>query len=264
MIKSMVLVWLCVPTILFSSGCASFRVLTDLKPEADATLQSPAGRFYIAGLKCTANGKDYDIATRPADHTLVAKERRLLTLIHTECLARYPLLFTKDTSDSVPLWITLDDLVVSRGDRMEWFFGTLFMAPYFLPLPTDRERDMTVAIGTGANKEGFSNVALRQSFHRSEHGWFSMFTPLGLISIPGASDFSKVSAAFNSEGDDICDMFPQLAQQVATAIAKQVVTKDAEFWTTQPRQLNSSVLSPGHPVNPPVALPLPTETVTPF
>jgi hypothetical protein len=241
------------------SGCASFRVLTDLKPEADATLQSSAGRFYIAGLKY----KDFD-PTKPYTDFLVVHEQRLLTSLRIECLARYPLLFTKDSIDSIPLWIKLDDSLISKGDRFEWMFGTLFMAPYFLPLPTDRERNMTVAIGTGTSREGFNNVAIRKDFNRKEHGWFTIFSPLALIAIPGESDFPKVSVAFNNKGLDIYDYVPQVAQQVATAIAKLVAAKDSEFWTTQPRLNTPSIMLPTQTGDVPVASPLPTDSVAPF
>jgi hypothetical protein len=139
-------------------------------------------------------------------------------------------------------------------------FGTLFMAPYFLPLPTDRDRNMTVAIGTGTGHEGFKNIAFRKEFNRKEHGWFTIFSPLALIAIPGKSDFPKESTIFNMKGLDLYDDVPQLAQQVATALAKLVATQDAAFWTSQPRTGTSSPLSPTRPV----ATPLPPETVDPF
>lgn len=252
------LMLLCVATTLLASGCASVRVKTDLMPEADASLQSPAGRFHIAGLQYSVDGVASGSASAlPID---AAYEKRLSRLVREECPSRYPLLFTKDQADSIPLWIEVEDSITSKdGKTIAWILCTATIVGTVFPVPMEIDRDLEIAVGSWDGRDGIANVPTRKGFQRAQHIWGSLLTPLGLISIPGESDFPKKSEAFNM-GRFAYDDVPQVAQQVATAVAKLVVTKDADFWTVQPRQYGSPV----QPAIPPVAVPLPMETVAPF
>lgn len=256
------LVMLGVAGLFLCSGCASFRVITDLKPEADANLQSPAGRFYIAGVKYTVGGDDAVERNKTTDDIDAAYERQLLKLLRKECLSRYPLLFTKDSTDSVPLWIKVDDSGASDDHVPIWMLCTVCICPIILPMPVDWERDLIVTVGRGDSYSDINNIVDKKGFHRDEHGWMC-FNPLGLISFPGESDFPKVSAAF-AMGRYAYNDVPQVAQQVATATAKLISTKDPAFWTTQPRLNNSSIGLPTRTGDAPGVQPLPSDTVAPF
>jgi hypothetical protein len=256
------LMMLGVAGLFLSSGCASYRVLTNLKPEADPALQSPAGRFYIAGVKYTVGGDESVEGKKSADDIDAAYERKLLKLLRKECLSRYPLLFTKDSADSVPLWIKVDDSGASDDFVPVWMLCTVCICPIILPLPVDWERDIKVTVGRGTSLATFTNEMGQKQFHREEHGWMC-FNPLGLISYPGESDFPKVSSAFNM-GRYAYNDIPQVAQQVATATAKLISAKDPSFWTTQPRLNNSSMGLPIRTGEVPVAPSLPTDSVAPF
>lgn len=249
---------LCMTGTLLASGCASVRVKTNLMPETDATLHSPTGRFYIAGLQYAVDGVDSgSTKSLPID---AAYEKRLFRLVRQECLARYPLLFTKDQTDSIPLWIEVEDSITSKdGKTLAWILCTATIVGTVFPAPSEIDRDLVITVGVWNGKDGIGSAGTSKDFQREQHFWLSLLTPLGLISIPGESDFPKESEAFNM-GRFAYDDVPQVAQQVATAVAKLVAAQDADYWTAQPRQYES----PAQSATTPAALPAPTETVAPF
>lgn len=238
---------------LLTSGCASYRVLTDLKPESDATLQSPAGRFYIAGLT-------YVFEPKPP-YKYPPPEENLLRLVRQECIDRYPALFGKNQTEGIPLWVEVSDKWEQPFPLM--FLCTLTLCPIVFPCPATKDRDIVVLVSPWNGRDTSGREIVQMNFHRKEHWWQTILTPLGLILIPGESDMPKGSSIVN-EGPEACDTIPQVAQQVATAIAKLISTKDPAFWTTQPRLNNSSIGLPTRTGDAPGVQPLPSDTVAPF
>jgi len=262
MTKTLHLLMCGVVGILFFSGCASYRVLTNLKPEADPALQSPAGRFYIAGIKYINNS---DI-TPMFDQ---AYEKDLLLLVRKECLARYPALFERSAAGGVPIWIDISDSNSASDDTIIWMLCTVLITPMILPMPAQMDRTISVDVGVWNGTDSIAGMKLRKEFRREEHAWTSL-TPLALFPIPGESDLPKKSEVIDASGAKPFKNnvgyydAPQVAQQVATAIAKLVATKEPEFWTAQPRLNNSSIGLPTRTGETPVAPPIPTDSVTPF
>ena len=252
---------LCVVGALLAGGCASVRVTTNLKPESDPALKSPAGQFYVAGLKFTGvDGPD----VRYSKEYLDTYQARLLPLVRSECIARYPLLFAQDSTKSIPLWVEVNERITfHKGKMLAWMFGTLTLVPIVFPAPmVQLERDIDVTVGLWNGRDGMGSGTMRKDFHRDEHAWMTLLTPLALITIPGESDFPKTSTAFNMSRfmyDDV----PQVAQQVATALAKLVVTQDSAYWTAQPREQVTPGVPSALPALPTV-LPPPAETAAPF
>jgi hypothetical protein len=246
----------------FCSGCASYRVLTNLKPEADPALQSPAGRFYIAGVKYINNSN----ITPMYDQ---AYEKDLLLLVRKECLVRYPSLFERSDTGGVPIWIDISDSNSASDDTIIWMLCTVLITPMILPMPAQMDRTIGVDVGVWNGKDSIAGMKLRQEFRREEYAWTSL-TPLALFPIPGESDLPKKSEAIDASGAKPFKNnvgyydAPQVAQQVATAIAKLVAAKDPEFWTTQPRLNNLSIGLPARTGTAPVVQPLPSDSVAPF
>ena len=255
------LIWLCAAGILLTSGCASIRVKTDLMPDADPDLKSSAGKFYIAELKYNCD----DGVVRESQNTLdVAYKKDLLRAVRKECPTRYPLLFSEFEESAIPLCITVDEEYGFKdGKFIAWMLCTLMITPMILPAPLEINRDLTVSAGLWNGTDGKGSPVVRNKFRREQRGWVTMLTPLALIPAPGESDFPKESEAFNM-GRNSYDDVPQVAQQVTTAIAKMIAGKDTEFWTAQPRRMESPSFSPVSPSAVPATLTLPTETIAPF
>lgn len=257
-------IFLCVAGVLLTSGCASTRVVTDLKPESDPALKSPAGQFYVAGLKYgDAEGSD---GPRTAEWN-ANYGKRLLPLVRNECIARYPLLFAQDSANSIPLWLEVSGKRTQhQGKFIAWMLGTLYLSPLIFPTPMIQDdRDIGVTVGLWNGHDGMGSGTIRREFRREEHAWFTIYTPWGLMKMSGESDFPKVSKVM-SNGRDI-DSVPQVAQQIATAIAKLIAPKDPAFWTAPAQEPATPAQGQGAtgalPALP-TALPLPTEPAAPF
>jgi hypothetical protein len=242
---------------LLSSGCASFRVKTDLVPETDAKLQSPAGMFYIAGLKYTIDTCD----DQPYNPSYIAdKEKRFLGLLRKEIPIQYPHLFSEQAESAIPLFVTVENRKNrNRGKELAFSILTLGISGVILPAPRETDLELTVSTSVWNGTDGPRGAAVRKNFHREERGWFSMFTPLGLITIPGESDFPKKMQA----GDPFFDNSLQIAQQVATALAKIIESKEPDFWTSSSRRAQQPGYAPV-PAHTTAPVPLPTEPVVPF
>lgn len=256
-----VFLMLCIGFTLMESGCMSARMTTDLKPEKDPVLKASAGTFYVAELTFSADNLSQQTA-----ETYKKYQRELLPLLRKECLERYPALFTDDSSGAIPLKIDVGSTTAMHTLKtIGWLYGTLLISGVILPCPGDSDEDIDMRVGVWTGRENLRSATLQKSFRREIHTWVSLLTPAALITIPGESDFPKVSGSlFNMQGMEKVYL-QQLASQIATALAKTVVTKDAEYWTAQPRWTAPVSGSPG--LNPsPVSAPLtlPTQTVAPF
>jgi hypothetical protein len=250
---------LCVVGPLLVSGCMSQRVTTNLKPETNAELKSPAGQFYVAGLKYA-----WAMPNGAMDKELVAKaEQHLLPLVRKECTSRYPALFMDDASSSaIPLAVELNcTTTMHQGKTIAWMLCTLDICGTILPAPGDTDEDFDVKVGVWNGRDGIGGVPLKNSFQRQEHVWVSVFSPAALITIPGESDFPKMSGTVFGIQEQMELSYQQTAQQVATALAQLVATKEPGFWVVPVGNGNSPTALSSAPTT---TLPPPTESAAPF
>lgn len=261
--KKITFLWiLCAAEILLGSGCVSARMVTDLKPAQNPELKSPAGTFYIADLKFST------VSVNPnpqLSENYKKYQRQILPLLRKECAARYPALFTEDSSAAIPLGVAAETKPTQHMLKtMGWMYGTLLISGVILPCPGDTDEDIAMKAGLWTGRDDLQSAAVQKNFRREIHSWVSLLTPAALITIPGESDFPKVSGTlFNMQKMEEVYL-QQLASQMATALAETVAAKDPAFWTAQPRRMESPSFSPVSPSAVPATLTLPTETIAPF
>jgi hypothetical protein len=263
MLKERCLIAFCIVCSFLVSGCASSRMLTDLKPAKNAELKSPAGTFYVADLKFNLV---LDNPSPQTTETYKEYQRKLLPLLKKECVERYPALFANDAASSIPLTLTAETTSTSHDFKTKcWLLGTLLISGVILPCPGQTDEDITLKAGIWTGKEERQVTVLEKKFRREIHMWISLLTPAALITIPGESDIPKVSETLLDIPQIERSYLQLLASQIATALAETIAIKDPEFWTSQPRMNSPTIFSPTTlPVTPPVALPLPTDSVAPF
>jgi hypothetical protein len=247
---------LCSVITLLGSGCMSTRVTTNLKPESNAELKSPAGQFYVASLKY-ANSNPQMGQKWIADF-----ERRVLPLLRKECSSRYPALFV-ESSSSIPLGVEVHNTTTMHtGKMMAWELGTLCICGLILPCPADSDEDYDIRAGVWNGRDGLRGATVQTSFRRENHMWISLLTPSALITIPGETDFPKMSGTILGVQSQMETAYHQTAQQIATALAQQVATKEPEYWTAPMGRENNPTVLPTAP--PATTVPLPGEQATPF
>jgi hypothetical protein len=239
-----------------ASGCVSARMTTNLKPGADPELKSPAGRFYVAGVKYL-NTDPQAQQMSGADY-----ERNLIPLVRKECVSRYPALFVDQPGDSIPLGVEVRQTsTLHNGKTVAWMLCTVFVCGMILPCPGQMDEAFVVKAGVWGGRDGMRGAPLENGFQRENYSWVSLFTPLALIRIPGESDFPKVSGTIFGIQSQMRLYYEQIAQQTATALAQLVATKDPEYWATVSASTEAlpSTLQP-----PPTSVPLPGEQPQPF
>jgi hypothetical protein len=247
----------CVAACLMGSGCMSSRVTTDLKPGKDPSLTAPGGTFYIANVKLVSS-------TPQMAQSYGKLEPRLLKLLRKESMERYPSLFVSDSTYALPLGVEVEITTTMHNLKtVVWMYGTLLICGTILPAPGDTDEDLTVNTYVWSGRSDSYSATIQQNFRRENHTWVTLLTPIALIPIPGETDFPKVSGSlFNMQSMEDAYL-QQLAPQIATALAKMVAAKEADFWTAQPRWNNAPALTPATQPAPTV-LPMPTDTVAPF
>ena len=247
--------------LLLGSGCMSARVTTSLKPGTDPALKSPAGQFYVAGLKykyADANPQVQMDQTTTAD-----AERRLLPLVRKESVSRYPALFVNEaSSSSIPLGVEVNCTITQHSGKMAaWMLCTVDICGTIFPCPVQQEEDIDVKAGMWNGRDGIAGVPLQNSFRREDHQWVSIFSPAALITIPGESDFPKMSGTIFGIQSQMETGYQQTAQQVATALAQLVATKEPGFWVVPVGSESSPAALPSTPTT---TLPPPAESAAPF
>ena len=244
---------------LLVSGCMSMRMTTNLKPETDPTLKSPAGQFYIAGLKYKYADANQQVQIDQS--TIADAERRLLPLVRKECTSRYPALFMAEASSAIPLGVEVDcTMTMHTGKMVAWMLCTVDLCGTFFPCPAAQDEDFDVKAGVWNGRDGIGGTPLQNSFRREDHLWVSVFSPAALITIPGESDFPKMSGTLLGMQEQMETSYQQTAQQVATALAKLVAVKEPGYWTTPVGRENN----PATPPSVPTTLPPPAESSAPF
>lgn len=246
---------------LLISGCMSARVTTNLKPETNAELKSPAGQFYVAGLKYKYADANPQVPTD--QKTMDDAERRLLPLVNQECVSRYPALFVNGAaSGSIPLGVEVNCTVTQHpGKSVAWMLCTLDICGLILPCPGDVEEAIDVKAGVWNGRGGMGGTPLSKSFERKDHFWVSVMTPSALIHMPGESDFPKFSGTIFDIQQQMDTAYQQTAQQVATVLAQLVADKEPGFWVVPVGSESSPTTMPATPTT---TLPPPGESATPF
>ena len=238
------LLLLCLTGTLLSNGCASSRIVTDFRPEADPELSSQAGMFYIAELKYTYTNSDNKKNNLENDFSKKC-ERFLLPILRKNCIRYYPALFTEEPTDAIPLDVTVENTFnMHEGKTMGWMFGTLLISGLIFPVPVEQDEDIVVKICIWNEQRNIHQTPLKMKFERVFHAWVSILTPIALIPVPGESDFPKTSVNITEDFYGQKTLLPQLASQVTTAIAKMITTTDPAYWATHLYPNNKTFYSP--------------------
>jgi hypothetical protein len=176
-------------------------------------------------------------------------------------------LFTEEEKLAIPLYVTLTDAIeLHQPRRVVWMLCTLMITPVILPMPSMVEHDLTVSVSASKVTAGEGSTEDRKKFHREVHAWETALTPLGLITVPGESDFPKESRAGDFEPILMrwSYDYEQVAQQMATALAKVIVSKELDFWKDALRPAQKQGPSATGATDAPAASPVPTDSPTPF
>ena len=240
---------LCLTGIVFAvGGCMSARSTTNLKPEANPELKSSAGKFYIEGIKYTSNtinqtspgmGQDFETQKKAYEEEF---GRRLLALVRKECAARYPALFTDNSSSATPLWIEVNHITVTNDSRtLTWMLCTVMLSGIIFPCPGDTNETIEIKTGVWNGQEGIRGATILNNFQRYTEFWVSVFTPSALIPISGESDFPKISGTIFEIESQTASYELITAQQVATAVAKSVAEKDSNYWVAMPAKQKKNI-----------------------
>ena len=242
---------LCLTSIIFAAGgCMSARTTTSLKPEVNPDLKSPAGKFYVEGIKYTTDivrQSSPDSKRQDADGQIKAYEEKfcknVLPLVRKECITRYPALFTDSSSSAaaIPLWVDVNHITVTNDSRsITWMLCTVMICGIILPCPGDSDETIEIKTGVWDGREGIRGAAVPNSFKRFSEFWVSIL-PTALIPISGESDFPKISGTVFEIESQMAAYELITAQQIATAIAKSVADKKSDYWAVAPQQQKIAV-----------------------
>lgn len=256
-LKPLMRTLLCAGAALLAGGCMSARTTTNLQPGSDPALTSSAGTFHIANLKYANSDRRFAQNDREF-------ERSLLPFLRKECVARYPALFVDESAGGIPLGVEVSNTTTMHdGKMMAWMFCTLTLCGVIFPCPAQTDEDIDVQVRVWSGRDTLLGARLQKSFRQETHMWISLLTPLALITVPGESDFPKMSGTVFGYKEQMNCYYKQVAQQIATATAHLVAATDAAHWTAQPRAPAASG-APAAPAALPTILPPPTEGAVPF
>ncbi len=177
----------------YMNGCASTRFTTTMGQQAIkkkvvvkfrvATLRypkMPSRGAFVEGYLVDASGVSRKIS-----------EQELCAMVHASAVSRYPQLFSNN-SDGFPLHIVVN----GRDRRTSWEsflleVATLGIMGGILPLPffEKGQFDVTTYAASGDKHRRIGSA----SFLRKDYFWLTVFSPFGLIPIPGESAKPKKS-----------------------------------------------------------------------
>jgi len=190
-IKITFLVTVLCMALLVTNGCTSTRFLSSIKKQS---LESHEFSGYKLKIVSVAVLQSYFELEADTMHTITIPSASADDYMKI-AMERYPSLFSKDPN-AFPVSVTVRDT---------WFSHSMF-----IPTLTD-----LLSAGTlpGYPNEVILNINAEivfsdhdsheicldiVRFERSNHTWLSVFTPLGLIPVPGHSDLPKASAVMAS------------------------------------------------------------------
>jgi hypothetical protein len=186
------------------SGCASYRYATTLKPDpGNKGLKVADGvKFALVNVRTTADQK-----TPP---NLNLGEFKI-TELNARASEVYPALFGIDFAD-LPVSVSLD-CTYSSTNLVPFGLG-------IIPLPGTDTVECAVRTRV-ADVDGYAVDAVR-AFTLSSALWGTLFTPLGLIPVPGAADVRSNFFTDDKENDKRIDqlMMDSLVEAVARSVAQ--------------------------------------------
>lgn len=237
------LVWLCSAGTLFVSGCASNTII--MTPPVKAAVVPASNSSLYKVNKVAVPMAPYSLRAGLNSKAFTDRFAGL-----TE--ARYPDLF-KNTPEAVPVNVQIEIIEeVHDGLALVTFMGTLGILGGLLPsVPWTTEWQIKVGIedfrGTGRSSEV-------RAVHR---GWWSLFSPCGLIAISGESDVSPVSTVMTGGPGSIPpELRDYITRCMVDLLAKELLNGKSPTSPAQPFLLA--------PEQTPSLLQLPIETVAPF
>lgn len=162
-------------SVVLLSGCISQRSVSTLK-------ETPGAATTLAGMKFrVALAEDGSGKTTPGDH------------LQQGLLKAYPELFTNDL-DAIPL------VIRQKSEIDQQIIGAVItgLTLGIIPLPAHSGFRMELGV-TPWTSTGALQPESVISYIRRDHGWLSIFTPLGLIPIPGRSDIPRMTSLAMNE-----------------------------------------------------------------
>ena len=169
------------------SGCASVRFTTTLKPQPDPGPIFGEARFCIHQAKVSEKRPvpEYSYSTLPCPVTTAPnlEGEKLQALIRTS-VENLPSVFADDIR-SIPVTVKIDRAHSSDFDCFI-YPGIIPSALGVLPSPEGRATRYTVNAESPCGSSPSPT-----SFSRHDAGWGTLYTPLGLIPVPGFSDVPR-------------------------------------------------------------------------
>lgn len=162
---------------LLLSGCISQRSITTLQ-------ETPGAATTLAGMKFRVGALE---GSGPGVTTTAELQQGLMTT--------HPELFSNDL-DAIPLLVRL------KSETDQQIVGAVItgLTLGIIPLPAHSGFRMEVGV-TPWSGNGAILPESMISYVRRDHGWLTIFTPLGLIPIPGRSDIPRMTGlAMNEAG----------------------------------------------------------------
>ncbi|HBM16510.1 MAG TPA: hypothetical protein DD381_09255 [Lentisphaeria bacterium] len=218
-----------ISTLFLLNGCYSGKLNSNIKPQENPKLNSPAGKFYVEGISYTN-----DLKNKREGEYMKDFDKRILPLVRKESVSRYPELFTDDSSDAIPLWVDINQNTnIHTTKTTLWMLCTVMICGLILPLPSDTSENIAIKTGIWNGYNGIKGSSLNKELKIESEAWISLLTPSALISVPGESDFPKKSGTMMFGTKNITDYYESIiAQLIVTTLAGTITEKDPSFWTT--------------------------------
>jgi hypothetical protein len=227
----------------FLCGCASNTII--MTPSVKASDIPAANNTLYRVTKVTA-----PIAHGSMSQKL--KDKKFSEQFAGIAEARYPGLFA-NTPEAIPLHVQLEiSEEVHEELALLSYLCTCCVLGGILPsVPWTTEWQIKVGI---EDRSGIRNLADVRAVHR---GWWSLFSPCGLITFPGESDIPAVSTVMTGGPGQVPEKLQEyVLQSMVDLLANKLLS-------------GSPLQSPGKvellaPQQLPALIPIPSETVNPF
>lgn len=243
MVARKMLMLLCMGWISFLCGCASNTIIMTPSVKMAEVPETPTTVYRV--VKVT-------VPNAPRLRSEKFNNPKLSNEFASLAETRYPVLF-KNTPEAIPLSINLQiGEQANDGVALLAYLCTCCVLGGVLPsVPWSTDLDIELGV---EDRSVIRNITRAQAVHR---GWWSLFSPCGLITIPGESDIPAVSTVMTGGPGQVP---PQLQdyvmQRMVDLLAKELLSgKPLE------RPGQSGVLTPQQL---PALIPIPSETVNPF
>lgn len=199
------------------SGCMSQRSISTLEANPSAAATLAGMKFRIA-----------DLDSKGGYTTNVASLQQGLVLT-------YPQLFTDEVT-AIPLVVRLN----SETDNQMAGAIITGLTLGVIPLPAHSGFRMEVGV-TPWRLDGAAMPESSIRYKRTDHGWMSIFTPLGLLPVPGRSDIHRKTSLLLSDdqgleaytNEQMEFSASELRKAIITALAKSNLDALHQLWTVR-------------------------------